>query len=276
MYKYNKYKYKYMLKKQLGSGTLEGYVDNKCECVICIGNIKFNEDNIIILSCNGHNHKHNHVYHYDCIYDMIHTENNKNPPRYISYIQCPECRNPVENYTMNYLPNSPIYPISGINIDKNYLDDDRWSVVNPDDDRWSVVNPDDDRGSVVNSNDDIDQILYILLNNDSNVRGAFFSTIDNIQLYINNLFSNIHELRNNYDNYNNNIRDIIDQINIYLERDIYNYENLINIIMILFTYYNDMNIINDNTIIRNLVNLVDEFIIAIRAFDFSNYGYVNY
>ena len=266
------YKYKYMLKKQLGSGTLEGYNTHKTngfieddekesKCAMCL-NIFTDNEAIIILYCNGHNHKNNHVYHNDCINAMIHAENNKNPPRYISSIQCPECRNRVENYTINYLPNSPKYPISGINIDKNYLDDDRWSIFNPDDDDQGIVNPDDD---------DIYQILYILLNNDRNVRGEFFSTIDNIQSYRNNLFRNIHELINNYDNYNNTIHDMIDQINIYFERNIYDSENLINIIMILFNYYNDMIIINDNTIIRNLVNLIDEFIIAIRAFDFSNY-----
>lgn len=64
---------------------------------------------------------------------------------------------------------------------------------------------------------------------------------------------------------------MIDQINIYFERNIYDYENLVNIIMILFTNYNEMNTINDNTIIRNLLNLVDEFIIAIREFNFSDY-----
>ena len=32
-----------------------------------------------------------------------------------------------------------------------------------------------------------------------------------------------------------------------------------------------MNTINDNTIIRNLLNLVDEFIITIREFNFSDY-----
>ena len=99
MYKYNKYKYKYLLKKQLGSGTLNEYEDHKEEflCGICYESFESAID-IIILSCDDNDYNLNHIYHHHCISDWVNRQKADNPS--INYISCPECRRDIRTYTL--------------------------------------------------------------------------------------------------------------------------------------------------------------------------------
>ena len=107
MYKYNKYKYKYILQKQLGSGTLKEYEDykkkKKSSCSICHDDFESdNEKDIVILSCNNYDYNLNHIYHRDCISDWVNRNKAENPS--IDSISCPECRSAIKTYTLYSSP----------------------------------------------------------------------------------------------------------------------------------------------------------------------------